>query len=78
MTTHPVSASLQVLELLQHSGLSQYRGSFIREGMTGDILLDCDEDILENELGVTSRLHRIKLMKFISGQHSVELYFKHK
>ena len=63
-----------MLELLSSAGMSQYRESFTREGVTGDILLECDEHILEQELGVSSRIHRIKLMKIITGKHSAERY----
>lgn len=50
--------------------LHQYQESFIRESVSGEILADCDNDILLNDLGVASRLHRLRLMKVVSGRHS--------
>ena len=66
----------QVLLLLDVTGLSQYRDIFTRETMTGDILLECNEDILKDELGIESKLHRIKLMKLINGHHSAQSYLQ--
>ena len=53
-------------------GLTQYKAKFSKEGITGDILTELDEDILLHELGVSSKIHRIRLMKIINGQHSVQ------
>jgi len=52
--------------------LTQYKENFSKEGITGDILAELDEDILLHELGVSSKIHRIRLMKIINGQHSVQ------
>jgi len=53
-------------------GMEQYRETFIKQQINGDILTDCDDDILKNELKITSRLHRIRLLRIISGQYSVQ------
>lgn len=53
-------------------GMEQYRETFIKQQINGDILADCDDDILKNELKITSRLHRIRLLRIISGQYSVQ------
>ena len=53
-------------------GMEQYRETFIKQQINGDILTDCDDDILQNELKITSRLHRIRLLRIISGQYSVQ------
>ena len=53
-------------------GVEQYRETFIKQQINGDILTDCDDDILKNELKITSRLHRIRLLRIISGQYSVQ------
>ena len=50
--------------------LSQYKEAFAKESVSGEILSECDNDILESDLGVTSRLHRLRLMKIIDGRHS--------
>ena len=51
--------------------LGQYQENFSKECITGEILAECDELILERELCVTNRLHILRLMKIISGQMSV-------
>ena len=48
-------------------GLKQYQEKFRTEQVTGEILGECDEQVLTDDLGVTSKLHRIKLMKVITG-----------
>ena len=58
---------LQIQNLLDAMGLSQYKESFLREQITGDVLLDLDDAILQEELGVTSKIHRIRLTKLIQG-----------
>lgn len=65
---------LQVILLLHNMGLNQYQETFQLEGIAGDILVELDEEVLQTELGVTSRIHRIKLLKLISGQHSAHRY----
>jgi len=62
--------------LLDVTGLSQYQDIFTRETMTGDILLECDEKILKDDLCIESGLHRIKLMKLINGHHSAQSYLQ--
>lgn len=43
---------------------------FLQEEINGQVLAECDEHILQNELQVTSKLHRTKLMRLITGQLS--------
>ena len=50
--------------------LSQHKASFLCECISGEILLECDDDILKDELGVMSRLHRLRIAKVIQGRHS--------
>jgi len=50
--------------------LTQYKENFSK--VTGDILAELDEDILLHDLGVSSKIHQIRLMKIINGQHSVQ------
>lgn len=52
--------------------LGQYCDKILSEHISGEILMECDDAILEEEIGVTSRIHRIRIMKIISGQHSAE------
>ena len=66
----PPPPSIQVCELLDAMELGQYKEAFVRECVSGEILLECDNSILESDLGVASRLHRLRLMKVIDGIHS--------
>ena len=61
----------QVLHLLDSLGLSQYKEVFSREKIDGALLLDLDNEILEYELMMESKLHRLKLMRVISGKHGM-------
>lgn len=68
--------SMQMVELLEFMGMKQYYTSFLSERVTGEIFLECDEQVLETELKVTSKIHRVRLMKIISGKHSAEIIMK--
>ena len=59
-------------------GLNKYKEQFIKEGITGSLLSEFDEEILETELNVKSRIHRIKLMKIIQGSQSIDELFNSK
>ena len=52
--------------------LGQYRETFLRERISGDVLLDLDDAILQEELGMASRIHRIRIAKLIRGRHSAQ------
>ena len=67
---------LQVLQLLDKLGLSKYKHKFIEESITGSLLSEFDEEILETELGINSRIHRIKLMRIIDGRQSINELFE--
>ena len=53
--------------MLDKMGLAQYKDIFARERITGDVLSELSEEDLQHELGITSRIHRIRLMKVITG-----------
>jgi len=63
---------MQVLDLLDAMKLSQYKETFEVEQISGDVLMDCDEELLEKDLGVSKKVHRIRLMKIVQGQHSAK------
>ena len=65
---------MQVLKLLDNMNLSAYKYTFEKENISGDLLLGFDDGILERELGVKSRIHRLKFMKLIQGQYSAEKF----
>lgn len=58
--------------------LSQYKEAFAREQISGDILVDLEdkEHILKNDLGMTTELHRMRLMKVIRGERSAQTYLQ--
>ena len=60
--------------MLERAGLGQYAGTIQSEGVSGDILVECNEDILEKEMHIKSKLHRLKLLRVIEGKASLELY----
>ena len=60
--------------MLKLAGLSQYMKTIITENISGDILIECNEMILEEELGIKSKLHRLKLLKLIGGKGPIEMY----
>ena len=56
-------SNFQVLKALDAIGLSQYRESFSREVVDGEMFMMLDEAMLSDELGVKSRLHQVRLLK---------------
>ena len=50
--------------------MKEYQDVFTQHTIDGELLADCDEEILQHELQISSKLHRLKLMKIISGRHS--------
>ena len=60
----------QVLKLLEALDLHRYKETFLEEALTGDILAECDETVLSQDLAVTEQLHRSKLMRVIRGEMS--------
>ena len=54
--------------MLDKMSLAQYKDIFARERITGDVLSELSEQDLQHELGITSHIHRIRLMKIITGQ----------
>ena len=52
--------------------LGRYKEHIEGEIVSGDILVEFDDDILKEELCIPSKIQRIRLMKVISGQHSAK------
>ena len=50
--------------------LHQYKELFAKENIDGEVLKELSEDDLANELGMTSKIHRLRLMKVIRGSVS--------
>ena len=55
--------------LLDGMGLEVYKEAFRRERITGDLMLELDDSMLKDELGVKLQIHRIRIMKVIQGQY---------
>lgn len=62
--------SRQISKLLHCLDLQQYKETFEAEELSGEILVECDEEVLENDLGMTDHAHAAKLMKVIQGECS--------
>lgn len=56
------------------AGLGQYSGKVEAENVSGDSLRGFDEAMLERDLEVKSKLHRLKLIRIIEGKASLDLY----
>ena len=59
--------------------MSKYKQRFAEEEIDGDLLINgCDDDFLKDQLGMSYKLHRRKLLRLISGEYSAEDVFKQK
>ena len=65
-----------MIDLLEILRLTKYKDAFIHEEISGALLQDLDEEILETELGITSKLHRLKLLRVIDGRQPLDELFK--
>lgn len=50
---------------------SQYKEAFKNEEIDGSLFVELDREILQKELGVTSKIHQIKIMQIIEGAKPV-------
>ena len=53
--------------------LEQYCEIFAAERIDGEMLAEMDEAIMMKELGINSKLHRIRLLVVINGQQRAKL-----
>ena len=44
----------------------------MKEQISGDILTECTNDVLCGELGVSSKIHVLRIQQIINGQVSVK------
>ena len=51
--------------------MAKHRDAFAREGVDGELLAQCTEEILEKELGVTSHLDRINSCRYVAHYDTV-------
>ena len=73
---HYTYVCIQVLQLLQAAGITENFENISQECITGDILVELDDDVLHFELGITKRVQRLKLLKIIDGTRPVTQYIK--
>ena len=59
-------------DLLEHMNLGQYKEIFMREQISGDILTECTRDVLGGELGISKKIHLLRLLQIINGDISVK------
>lgn len=57
--------------LLEKLNLTSYMDVFSAEQINGEVLTMCDEEVLAADLGVSSKLHRLRLLRIIQGRQSV-------
>lgn len=48
--------------------MKQYAAVFQREKINGEVLVDMDEEMMKGDLGIASKLHRMRLMKVSEGE----------
>lgn len=65
---------LQVKLVLEGMGLQQYGTVVQVETLDGAIFCELDEDTLTQELGIASKIHRLKVLKLINGQYDSRTY----
>ena len=58
--------------MLDAMRLSKYQTAFSEFAVDGDVIVQLDDNTLDTELGVTSRIHRIRLMRIIDGRKSAK------
>ena len=44
-------------------GMKQYSDVFQREKINGEVLVDMDDEMMKNDLGISAKLHRMRLLK---------------
>ena len=66
----------QVSSLLDDMNLGMYKQSFRDQHISGDLMVELTDNMLRNDLGVKSDLHRLRIMKVIRGEPSVHSLLK--
>ena len=57
--------------LLGKLNLDCYKDIFAAEQISGEVLVECDDEVLSNDLQITSKLHRMRILRIIQGRQSV-------
>lgn len=64
------SLLVQVAELLHQMNLPQYQEAFLKEQVTGGLLAQCTTEMLQTDLGVTKKIHCLRIHRLITGETS--------
>lgn len=75
LTPPPSPPLSQVLQLMVEIGVEDLH-QITQENISGDILVELNENELQSELGINKRIHRLKLMKVINGSKPITHYLK--
>lgn len=57
--------------MLDFFGLGQYKEKFLREQINGELFLMLTDEILEKEIEMKLKIHRIKVMRIVNGKQSL-------
>lgn len=61
----------EVLEWLEELNLSQYKKKFKAERMCERLLWQCDDEILDKDMGISNRLHRLRILTAIEDRRNL-------
>lgn len=61
--------------MLKKLDLPEYVEVFLKAHIDGHVLLELTDDVLLNELGIDSKLHRIRIMNLVAGKIPTESLF---
>ena len=64
----------QLKEVLNGLSIGHYNAVIGQKMVDGQIFVELDETILNKELGVTSPLDRLKMLKLIDGNYDPNMY----
>ena len=67
----------QLKTVLEGMNLGQYTAIVEEETLDGEIFMELDEDTLTKELGIASRIHRVKVLKLITGDYDAQTFMDH-
>ena len=64
----------QLKAVLNGLSIGQYNALIDQEMVDGQIFVEMDATILQDELGVKSSIHRLKMLKLIGGNYDPNVY----
>ena len=67
-----ITSQPQIGCLLKAIDLPEYEERFLKNHINGQVLLELTLKVLEDDLDIDSRLHRIRIMNLVAGKVSKE------